>query len=187
MDPDRAREREQEERKRDGDLAAEIAQRGIRANFTFIDTIPNHSLTYLNILSETITSYVAVGIMPRDGKMNGISAELLREQRHQRKQLFISDSPFGGNLILSVPKNVPPLLEEDSFLFLSSGIHVIHPGIHNISKREEGFHPPAALVGGWDRHIDIVERRDSIDAQNVFERCLFKVDFNGPTRSLCVD
>ena len=101
--------------------AVEIAQRGvgIRGGCTLVDNIPIQTINFLRILSETVTSYIAVG-----GLVNQGFTQSIKEYRHcqsqQCRQLF-TGHPLIANR--ENPKSdieaVDPILNKDMFIFLA--------------------------------------------------------------------
>lgn len=110
--------------------AAEIAQRGIESDVgcTLLDKISEHSLTHLRVLSETVTSYLAVGGIHHQGK-NRTNQEFLDSQNRQLHQLM-----FGHPLIEETTptgtKSAPPLFLQDPFVFLAECSVCLVPALH---------------------------------------------------------
>jgi E3 ubiquitin-protein ligase UBR1 len=98
--------------------AVEIQQRGVGAESgsTYIDKIPQQSLTHLRVLAETATSYAAVGALKYAGK-NRAAAEYSRDFDRQVGQLF-PGHPVINSLDTSL-QPYTPLLSEDTFVFLT--------------------------------------------------------------------
>ena len=103
--------------------ATEIAQRGVQSEpgALLLDKIPPLTLTHLKILSETASSYIAVG-----GVRNGVNYKVNNEfydiHNKQMMQLFCGHPTIYTNedypwMKTSVP--VTPALAEDSFLLLA--------------------------------------------------------------------
>ena len=103
--------------------ATEIAQRGVTADpgTTLLDKIPSVSLTHLRMVSETASSYIAVGGM-RNSKMNRSAPEFSDTTINQLIQLF-AGHPYVVSLGLDKlsPKNtkLPPALSLDPFGMLA--------------------------------------------------------------------
>lgn len=101
--------------------AAEIQQRGLDAEYgsLLLEKIPDSTLTHLRILSETVTSYIAVG----GQKDKGLSCDLATMSARQHKQLFVPEPDLPG-----APNEYPPglplpaLLASDPFVFLCESI-----------------------------------------------------------------
>ncbi|EKG17863.1 Zinc finger N-recognin protein [Macrophomina phaseolina MS6] len=109
--------------------ATEIAQRGIESDVgcTLLDKISEHSLTHLRVLSETVTSYLAVGGIHHQGK-NRTNTEFLESQNRQLHQLM-----FGHPLIEETApgtKSAPPLFLQDPFIFLAECSVCLVPALH---------------------------------------------------------
>ncbi|KAI3342964.1 hypothetical protein F4824DRAFT_125561 [Ustulina deusta] len=91
--------------------AAEIQQRGVEAQYgmTLIEKIPEQLLIQLRILSETVSSYIAVGGLRNNGE-NQIEVDFRQDSERQHCQLFVSQS--------IATSQCPPLLDEDPFIFM---------------------------------------------------------------------
>ncbi|KAJ4312598.1 E3 ubiquitin-protein ligase ubr1 [Neodidymelliopsis sp. IMI 364377] len=102
--------------------AVEVAQRGVQSDFvraTLIDKISPQILTHLQILSETVSSYVAVGSLGNPGS-SLTEIEYLRTQYEQIRQLFVGHPGIFDPEVLPLDlKNVIPLLCQDPFVFLT--------------------------------------------------------------------
>ncbi|KAI1493158.1 hypothetical protein F5X96DRAFT_689381 [Biscogniauxia mediterranea] len=99
--------------------AAEIQQRGVEAQYgmTFIEKIPEQILIQLRILSETVSSYIAIGGL----KYDGVDIQFRRDSERQYCQLFITRQINNGQQLdihQQRTKGLPPLLSEDIFIFL---------------------------------------------------------------------
>ncbi|KAM0188583.1 hypothetical protein ACHAPI_010517 [Fusarium lateritium] len=100
--------------------SVEVQQRGIEAQpgMTLLEKIPEHILTHLRVLSETVSSYIAVGAQSGSAE-NKIEAEFKKDSERQHCQLFMSRYFGTGTPYARRPLDVyPPLLSMDSFLFL---------------------------------------------------------------------
>jgi E3 ubiquitin-protein ligase UBR1 len=100
--------------------SVEVQQRGIEAQpgMTLLEKIPEHILTHLRVLSETVSSYIAVGAQS-GGAENKIESEFKKDSERQHCQLFMSRYFGTGTPYARRPLDVyPPLLSMDSFLFL---------------------------------------------------------------------
>lgn len=100
--------------------AAEIQQRGIESQYgmTLIEKIPEQILVQLRILSETVSSYIAVGGL-RHGGDNQTDLEFCKASERQYYQLFIApyfESPLAHSR--QPYDEYSPLLSEDAFVFL---------------------------------------------------------------------
>ena len=101
--------------------ATEIAQRGVQSQpgYILLDKIPSSVMTHLRILSETTSSYNAVGSM-RNAGSNTPAFEFSETSRHQLLQLFVGhpqiseDKPEN-----SIKLRLPSALSRDAFVFLA--------------------------------------------------------------------
>ncbi|KAK7509982.1 uncharacterized protein IWZ02DRAFT_503146 [Phyllosticta citriasiana] len=118
--------------------AVEIAQRGIESEVgcTLLDKISEHSLTHLRVLSETVSSYLAVGGV-RHGGDNRTNKEFIENQSRQFHQLM-----FGHPLIeeysATGTKPCPPILLQDPFIFFTECsvclVPVLGLDIHHVMR-----------------------------------------------------
>lgn len=109
--------------------AVEIQQRGVEAEYgmTFVEKIPEQVLTQLRILSETVTSYIAVGGLRESGE-NRIDTEYRRDSERQHCQLFITQYLGEETENTLFPANTyPPLLSQDLFVFLCEAVFGVVP------------------------------------------------------------
>ncbi|CAM1507172.1 Fc.00g068130.m01.CDS01 [Cosmosporella sp. VM-42] len=100
--------------------SAEIQQRGVEATpgLTLLDKIPEHILTHLRILSETVSSYISVGAR-HSGVDNRIDTEFRKDAERQHCQLFMARYFGTSTPYARRPIDVyPPILSVDSFMFL---------------------------------------------------------------------
>ncbi|KAK3329378.1 hypothetical protein B0H66DRAFT_21558 [Apodospora peruviana] len=100
--------------------AVEIQQRGVEADYgmTFLEKIPDQILTQLRILSETVTSFIAVGGLREAGE-NRIDTEYRKDSERQHCQLFMTQYLGEETENTRFPVNsYPPLLSLDPFVFL---------------------------------------------------------------------
>jgi len=101
--------------------AVEIQQRGVEADYglTFLEKIPDQSLTQLRILSETVTSFIAVGGLREAGE-NKVEAEYRESSERQHCQLFMEQYLGEETELTKSPEiEYPPILSlEDIFVFL---------------------------------------------------------------------
>ena len=116
--------------------AVEIAQRGIRSEpgSLLSDKIPQQALTTLRILSETISSYFAIGAFHSDGQNKTVS-EFTETQRRQLHQLFVGHFQIVDSVNLPVEmtvdmKQLDPLLTQDIFNFLAECSVCLLPALH---------------------------------------------------------
>ncbi|KAK4193490.1 E3 ubiquitin-protein ligase [Podospora australis] len=104
--------------------AVEIQQRGVDAEYgmTFLERIPDQVLTHLRILSETVTSFVAVGALRENGE-NRIDTEFRRDSERQHCQLFMAQYFDQDTEYTQCPeKTYPSLLSQDPFVFLCESV-----------------------------------------------------------------
>jgi E3 ubiquitin-protein ligase UBR1 len=121
--------------------AVEIAQRGVQTDFirgTLIDKISPQTLTHLQILSETVSSYVAIGSLGNQGS-SLTEVEYLRTQYEQIRQLFVGHPGVFDPEVLPLDlKTVTPLLCQDPFVFLTQCAAGIAPAtgldIHHVLR-----------------------------------------------------
>jgi E3 ubiquitin-protein ligase UBR1 len=109
--------------------AVEIQQRGVEAEYgmTFLEKIPDQVLTQLRILSETVTSFIAVGGLRESGE-NKIDTEYRRDSERQHCQLFITQYLGEETDHTRFPaNNYPPLLSQDPFIFLCECVFGLIP------------------------------------------------------------
>jgi E3 ubiquitin-protein ligase UBR1 len=100
--------------------AVEIQQRGVesQSGMTFLEKVPEQSLTHLRILSETTSSYISIG-SHQTGPDDRISTEVRKESERQHCQLFMSRYFGTGTPYARRPLDIyPPLLSVDPFVFL---------------------------------------------------------------------
>ncbi|PSN64236.1 hypothetical protein BS50DRAFT_678379 [Corynespora cassiicola Philippines] len=113
--------------------AVEIAQRGVQSDSmrgTLLDKISPQSLTHLRVFSETVSSYIAIGSL-RNQCSNKTMDEYTHTQYRQLHQLF------GGHPGIFEPdtlpyelKNMPPLLVQDPFIFLTECAVCVVPALN---------------------------------------------------------
>ncbi|KAL2131572.1 hypothetical protein VTI74DRAFT_4896 [Chaetomium olivicolor] len=109
--------------------AVEIQQRGVEAEYgmTFLEKIPDQVLTQLRILSETVTSFIAVGGLRESGD-NRIDNEYRRDSERQHCQLFMTQYIGEETENERFPANkYPPLLSQDAFIFLCECVFGVIP------------------------------------------------------------
>ncbi|KAI9810349.1 MAG: hypothetical protein M1827_006316 [Pycnora praestabilis] len=101
--------------------SVEITQRGVgsKPGSTLLDKIPQQSLTHLRILSETVSSYVAVGGLRNTGT-NRTVTEFTDTHSRQLHQLFIGHPQIRDpNAFPLELKQLDPLLGRDCFVFFT--------------------------------------------------------------------
>ncbi|KAK4647518.1 E3 ubiquitin-protein ligase ubr1 [Podospora bellae-mahoneyi] len=104
--------------------AVEIQQRGVEAEYgqTFLERIPEQVLTQLRILSETVTSFIAVGGLKENGE-NRIDTEYRADSERQHCQLFIRQYTDQETEHTRTPlADYPALLRQDLFVFLCESV-----------------------------------------------------------------
>ncbi|KAI5466689.1 hypothetical protein BGZ63DRAFT_369266 [Mariannaea sp. PMI_226] len=100
--------------------SVEIQQRGVdvQPGMTLLDKIPEHVLTHLRILSETVSSYLSFGSRHGDTAAF-LSDEFKKDSERQHCQLFMSRYFGAATPYARRPLDLyPPLLSLDPFLFL---------------------------------------------------------------------
>ena len=103
--------------------AVEIAQRGTgsKTNCTILDGIPTQTLSNLHIISETISSYIAVGGLVNQGHNKSIN-EYIYGQNQLCRQLFLGHPMMSDREIsMDEMEGLDPLLNQDLFNFLAEG------------------------------------------------------------------
>ncbi|KAL9113545.1 MAG: hypothetical protein Q9227_002283 [Pyrenula ochraceoflavens] len=103
--------------------AMEIAQRGLESQpgNTFLDRIPQNTLTHLRILAETVFSYTALGSLRGSGPhTEGHQLRVL--QNKEFYQLFVPSAPAK-----QTHPSLPPLLTLDTFNFLTECSLILCP------------------------------------------------------------
>lgn len=101
--------------------ATEIAQRGVQSQpgSTLLDKISPSIMTHLRILSETTSSYIAIGGMRNAGTCTP-AREFAETTRRQLLQLFVGHPQISGDEPENVIKSqLPSALSQDSFVFLT--------------------------------------------------------------------
>lgn len=101
--------------------ATEIAQRGVQSQpgCTLLEKIPPSIMTHLRILSETTSSYIAIGGM-RNAGTSTPAREFSETTRRQLLQLFVGHPQISGDEPENVIKSqLPSALSQDSFVFLA--------------------------------------------------------------------
>ncbi|KAI9673882.1 MAG: hypothetical protein M1817_002088 [Caeruleum heppii] len=120
--------------------AVEIAQRGVESEVgqTLLDRIPPQMLTLIRILSETSSSFTAVGAMHHGG-LNKTVSEYNDTRRRQIYQLLIGHPQiFDATPLPLEMRQVDPLLTQDAFVFLAECSVCLVPAvnleIHHITR-----------------------------------------------------
>jgi E3 ubiquitin-protein ligase UBR1 len=99
--------------------AVEIAQRGteVEVGSNLLDKVNSQSLTHLKVLSETITSYLAVGALTDHGD-NVMMSGFMRERDAQLQRLFFAHPRLYPHYN-GLPQS-KPFIENDAFLELAT-------------------------------------------------------------------
>ncbi|KZF22387.1 hypothetical protein L228DRAFT_283538 [Xylona heveae TC161] len=111
--------------------SVEISRRGMEAQpgTTLIPGIPESALTHLRILSETVSSYMAVGGLRNSGA-NRTVTEFRELHGRQLHQLFIGHPQiFGIEAFTLELKQLEPLFCQDIFVFLAECSVCIGPSL----------------------------------------------------------
>ncbi|KAF1985755.1 RING finger domain-containing protein [Aulographum hederae CBS 113979] len=115
--------------------AVEIAQRGVESEFNVLDKISTQTLTHLRILSETVSSYLAVGCL-RNQSNNKCNEEFWDTQKRQLHQLFTGHTKFQPSNPQKEPP--PPVLTLDPFIFFTECTSFMVPAmgidVHHILR-----------------------------------------------------
>ena len=101
--------------------ATEIAQRGVLSDpgMTLLDKIPALTLTHLRILSETASSYIAIGGLKNSGQ-NVSADEYHQVSSRQLWKLFVGHPQMSGNGPELWSKTLlAPALAQDPFILLA--------------------------------------------------------------------
>ncbi|KAF2876772.1 hypothetical protein BDV95DRAFT_483388 [Massariosphaeria phaeospora] len=110
--------------------AVEIAQRGIQTDSfrgTLLDRISPQSLTHLQVYSQTVSSYIAIGSLGVGKTMD----EYSHSQTRQLHQLFVGHPTiFDPESLPYDLKSIPPLLLQDAFVFLSECAVCVVPALN---------------------------------------------------------
>ena len=111
--------------------AAEIAQRGTEAEpgRTLLDKIPSSLLTHLRILSETVSSYIAIGGMRNSGKSSP-AAEFSDTAKRQVLQMFAGHPQIVGNNPETLSGEPQSALGQDAFIMLAECSVYLAPAVN---------------------------------------------------------
>ena len=112
--------------------ATEIAQRGVQSEpgQTLLDKVPTLTLTHLRILSETASSYIAMGGVKNWGQ-NPTAEEFHQMCSRQLWQLFAGHPQMSGNGPELWSRNqLPPALGQDSFVLLAESSVCMVPALN---------------------------------------------------------
>jgi E3 ubiquitin-protein ligase UBR1 len=84
---------------------------------TLLDSISQQAITHLRVLAETASSFVSVGGIKYAGN-NRVAKEFCEDYERQYYQLFVRE-PYPAENWKGRNKQVPPLLHQDIFVFLT--------------------------------------------------------------------
>lgn len=100
--------------------AVEIAQRGVGSEpgSTLLDRISPQVLTHLRVLSETVSSYYAIGSLQSKEPTKTI-VQFHSMQRAQLQRLFVGHQQIYAEFNIEQTKNLQPLLCSDLFVFVA--------------------------------------------------------------------
>ncbi|KAI9819091.1 MAG: hypothetical protein M1826_001183 [Phylliscum demangeonii] len=120
--------------------AVEIAQRGVESapGQLLIDTIPHTTISTLRVLSETISTYIAIGFLMGNGSPHE-AVDYTDAHDRQLHQLFVGHPRIAEALPAPTElKDLEPLFWSDSFTFLAECSACLVPAltfdIHNILR-----------------------------------------------------
>ena len=110
--------------------SAEIAQRGVDSQVgqTLIDSIPSSVLTHLHVLSETVSTYIAVAIVTGDDAYR--DAGFSESAKRQLFQLFAGHPHVNHDLSGVFQPDSPPALIQDPFVLLAECSIVLVPAFN---------------------------------------------------------
>ena len=110
--------------------ATEISQRGVQSQpgHTLLDKIPASVMTHLRILSETASSYIAIGGMRNTGT-NTPASEFSDTTQNQLLQLFPTHPQIATDEA-EYKNRVPSALDQDPFVFLTECSIFVVPAFH---------------------------------------------------------
>ncbi|KAI5818406.1 hypothetical protein BZA77DRAFT_306921 [Pyronema omphalodes] len=100
--------------------AVEIAQRGIASEtgYTLLDKISPQVISHLRILSETVSSYFAIGVLK--GRNDGTLRQFREMENAQLRRMFIGHPRmFTDTERADISLEFDPFLASDPFLFLA--------------------------------------------------------------------
>ena len=113
--------------------AVEIAQRGVESEpgSLLLEKIPSLTLTHLRVLSETASSYIAIGASRVPAGSIRPNEEFSRMQKRQLVQLFTGHPQMFEETPLSMITNlpVPAALSEDPFILLAEASIFLVPAL----------------------------------------------------------
>ncbi|KAI9720637.1 MAG: hypothetical protein M1812_002817 [Candelaria pacifica] len=181
--------------------AAEIARRGVgcEPGSTLLSSISSQTITHLRILSETVSSYIAVGGLRNDGQNSTIN-EYNETQSRQLHQLFMGHPQIvDQHAFPSEVKQLDPLMNRDVFVFLVESSVCLVPAlrldIHHILRlcylaeivkvfltflSEPGQHLSLTLVGKqlaeWQAGKDLTNE-DSYNEEQIFRCFLDRIQY----------
>ena len=111
--------------------SVEIAQRGIPSEHgqSLIDKIPLSTLTHLRIFSETVSSYIALGVK-MGGPLNTSALEFSESTKLQMLQLFAGHPHINTDSSEMLQLNLPPALTQDPFVLLAECSIILTPAFN---------------------------------------------------------
>ena len=100
--------------------SVEIAQRGVHSEYgqSLVDKIPSSVLTHLRILSETVSSYIAMGVKAGGDSTSAIT-EFSESTKLQLLQLFAGHPHINNDFSGMLQLDLPPALLQDPFVLLA--------------------------------------------------------------------
>ena len=110
--------------------SAELAQRGMQSEYgqILVHKIPTVVLTHLRILSETVSSYMAIEAMPVSGPTKAAS-EFSDNTHLLLMQLFIGHPQINENPSDMMEAGLPPALSQDPFVLLTECSVTLAPAL----------------------------------------------------------
>ena len=178
--------------------ATEIAQRGVQSQpgSTLIDKISPSIMTHLRILSETTSSYIAIGGM-RNAGMSTPAHEFAEITQRQLLQLFVGHPQINGDEPGNVNNSqLESALSQDSFVFLAECSVFLVPAfgldIHHIVRLcymleivKVLLHLTAypSALGEWRYKTDVsIERNVSAEAFHALQDFSMRISrFSNPS------
>jgi len=108
--------------------ATEIAQRGVGSDpgMTLLDKIPALTLTHLRMLSETASSYIAIGGL-RNSPLNPATDEFQKVSSRQLRQLFAGHPQITGDCpeVWSRTRLLPALAQDPAVLLAECSVCLV--------------------------------------------------------------
>lgn len=177
--------------------AVEIQQRGVEAEYglTFLDKIPDQVLTHLRLLSETVTSYIAVGGLREAGE-NCIDLEYRHDSERQHCQIFMAQYFDEETDQTRRPVDAyPPLLMVEPFNFLCESAFAVVPAqgfeishyvrLCYLAEITKVVYHMSGNMPGWLWNTVLVQRHEQPDLDPALENfakfCEAVVQIKGKT------